>query len=565
MLTFCIIWALIALCQSAPMDEVFSTSEFVCLDQACYSVSWEKKKFEKAKTTCEARNGQLLTVTNTVQADAISLLVSKAETDVRVWIGLEQPFKNRCTNMLESLRGFSWVSGDNKTDYTNWRKPGVRKCGALCVTVHKDGTWEETLCDFKADGYLCELEYTGLCSPLTLKSVVNITYSHKSLGLGRSGGSIFPSGTNAYIASLKDSLFCASEGDGQPQWKSEVPGPWDCSIEKGGCENDCVMEDGMSICTCPPETHLKDDGRTCVKPCDPNPCSQLCIPISESPGFVCMCQEGYELADDQKTCIDIDDCAVNPNICDHHCTNTIGSFVCGCKPGLELVTNPDCDDPDGCPSECVDINECDSPFTQCEHDCENLEGGYRCFCFEGFVVDENNPNKCKRFCNTSFCQAECDINDINKCECPDGYIVDQNDEGMAICTDVDECESNPCDGICTNLFGSYECTCPEGFIANGSECKSEEGSGLPETTTTAKRPFETPPTKPSQPDIHSLQPAMLLGICIGVISILTVLIAILCHMLRKHYMEEHALDYKTKNNEKNVRLQQVKTDSQRKL
>lgn len=561
------IWALLALAQPAapaPLDEMTSTSEFMCLDQTCYSVSWEHKRFAKAKTVCEARNGQLMTVKNTVQAEAISLFLSKAEKDVRVWIGLEQPFKNRCTDVFQPLRGFKWVNGDSYTDYTNWRSPGVKRCGALCATVHKDGTWEETDCDFKADGYLCELGYQESCKPLNLPLELNITYSHRSLGLGRSGGPVFPPGTSAHITMFQDSLLCDREGDGQVQWKRLTPGPWDCSIEKGGCENECVVEDGTPICTCPEDTHLKDDNRTCAKPCDPNPCTQLCIPITEPPSFVCMCQEGYELVDDGKTCVDIDDCVVNPNICDHHCTNTPGSFVCGCKPGLELVMG-DCDEPYVCPSICVDVNECDSPLTLCEHDCENFDGGYRCFCFEGFVVDEKNPNKCKRFCNTSFCEAECDINDVNKCECPDGYIVDQNDEGKVVCTDVDECESNPCDGNCTNTFGSFQCSCHEGFIVSGSECTpTEEGSGVPETTTT-KRPFETPPTRPPPPDIHSLQPAMLLGICIGVISMLTVLIAILCHMLRKHYMEQHALDYKTTNTEKDVRLQQVTSDPQRTL
>lgn len=547
------------------MDEVSSTSEFVCLDTDCYSISWEKKTFPKAKTVCEARSGQLMSVRNSVQADVISMFLLKGEKEVRVWIGLEQPYKNRCTDVFQPLRSFTWVNGDSDTDYTNWKDPGLKKCGTQCVTVHKDGTWEETNCDFKADGYLCELSYKDLCSQLNLLPDLNITYSHRSLGLGRSGGYVFPLGTNAHISTIQDSLQCTKDGDGPMQWRRLTPGAWDCSIENGGCENDCVVEDGTPKCTCPPEIQLKEDKRTCAKLCDPNPCSQLCSPISESSEFICMCHEGYKLLDDGRTCVDIDDCEVIPNLCDHHCTNTIGSFVCGCKPGMDLVINPDCDNPDGCPSECVDINECEGPMALCEHDCENFEGGYRCFCFENFVVDEQNPNKCKRFCNTTSCKAECDINDVDKCECPDGYIVDLNDDGETICTDLDECENNPCDGDCTNLFGSYECTCPEGYIVHGSKCTSEEGSGLPETTTAGKRPFETPPSKPPPPDIHSLQPAMLLGICIGVISMLTVLIAILCHMLRKHYMEQHALDYKTKQSESGVRLQQVKTDTQRKI
>ncbi|XP_068088637.1 thrombomodulin-like [Hyperolius riggenbachi] len=558
----CLVIALTQGVQPAPLDEV--TSEFVCIERVCYSIIWEEKRFAKARTGCESKDGQLLTVKNSVQQDAIALFMSKVEKDnVRVWIGLEQPYRNKCTDELQPLRGFTWVTGDSYTDYTNWKSSGQQKCGALCVTVNKDGTWEETDCGFRADGYLCELNYQVSCSPLALPTDLDVTYVHTSLGLGRSGGPVFPPGTNAFISTFPDALHCQGKGDGHMAWSSDTPGAWSCLIENGGCEGMCDEMEGIARCSCPPGSPLKADNRTCSKPCDPNPCSQFCVPITESPGYTCMCSEGYYLADDGKTCIDIDDCEKNPNICEHHCTNTIGSFVCGCKPGYELVMDPDCGNPDGCPSECLDIDECINPLTLCEHDCRNIPGGYVCVCAEGFVVDEMKPYKCKRFCNTSFCEADCDINIKDKCQCPDGYVVDENDQGEPICTDIDECEASPCDGFCTNLFGSFECSCPEGFIAQKTVCISlEEGSGTTETWT-VKPSSKTPPTKSPPPDFHSLQPAMLLGICIGIISLLTVLIAILCHMLRKHYMEQHALDYKTKNTEKGVVLQQVKTDPQR--
>ncbi|XP_056423761.1 thrombomodulin-like [Hyla sarda] len=547
----------------ALLDEV--PSEFVCLDSTCFSISWDSQRYSKAKKSCKVKKGQLLTVKNSVKGDAISMFMARAhKEDARVWIGLEHPPRSKCTDLLQPLRGFRWVTGDNHTDYTNWRN-GEQKCDAspLCVTVHKDGTWEETSCDYKADGYLCEISHSLPCSPLTLPPSYTITYYHPALGMGTIGDPVVPPGTIAEISTfpITTNLSCVDKSDGTVAWSRETPGPWSCLIENGGCEQDCVEVSGTAECKCPSESELKADLRGCTKPCDPSPCSQHCVPDPSPPGFFCMCSEGYTLAADGKTCEDIDDCAANPNICEHHCTNTIGGFVCGCKPGFEMV-EATCDPGDTCGSVCLDIEECLHPLTLCEHGCENFPGGYRCVCDEGFVIDEKNPQKCKRFCNTSFCEAECDI--YESCKCPEGYIVDQNDDGDNICSDLDECESSICDWLCINTFGSYSCTCPEGYTALDDTCiPPPEGSGDTEPPSSTPPPTSSPTSRP--PDIHSVQPAMLLGICIGIISMLTVLLAILCHMLRKHYIEEHALDYKCKNAEKDVVLQQVMTEPQHKL
>ena len=40
--------------------------------------------------------------------------------------------------------------------------------------------------------------------------------------------------------------------------------------------------------------------------------------------------------------------------------------------------------------------------------------------------------------------------------------------------DIDECELDTCDQLCTNLVGSYSCGCHSGYqLVNNTECVAE--------------------------------------------------------------------------------------------
>ncbi|XP_022856854.1 wall-associated receptor kinase 2-like isoform X1 [Olea europaea var. sylvestris] len=60
-----------------------------------------------------------------------------------------------------------------------------------------------------------------------------------------------------------------------------------------------------------------------------------------------------------------------------------------------------------------------------------------------------------------------------RCNCSTGY--EGNPYLSPGCTDIDECENNPCDenGICTNTPGSFSCSCKHGYTGNGTK----EGRG----------------------------------------------------------------------------------------
>ncbi|KAL3830188.1 hypothetical protein ACJIZ3_018990 [Penstemon smallii] len=60
-----------------------------------------------------------------------------------------------------------------------------------------------------------------------------------------------------------------------------------------------------------------------------------------------------------------------------------------------------------------------------------------------------------------------------RCSCLEGY---QGNPYLGPgCTDINECENNPCDenGICTNTPGGFRCACKKGYVGNG--IKNERG------------------------------------------------------------------------------------------
>ena len=78
---------------------------------------------------------------------------------------------------------------------------------------------------------------------------------------------------------------------------------------------------------------------------------------------------------DGKTC-DVDECAYDNGGCSDDCANTIGSYVCLCPPGQEIVND----------GKTCDQNECAVGNGGCSGDCVNTLGGFHCLCDNEFQV-----------------------------------------------------------------------------------------------------------------------------------------------------------------------------------
>lgn len=77
----------------------------------------------------------------------------------------------------------------------------------------------------------------------------------------------------------------------------------------------------------------------------------------------------------------------------------------------------------------------------CEHKCHNItDGGYICACYSGYIISMDNRKHC---------------------------------------VDIDECQTgqHQCSHICTNLNGTYACSCRQGFKLSDSlsgVCRTED-------------------------------------------------------------------------------------------
>ncbi|XP_076799587.1 uncharacterized protein LOC143444282 [Clavelina lepadiformis] len=269
--------------------------------------------------------------------------------------------------------------------------------------------------------------------------------------------------------------------------------------------------DGSSSLTCT-RTGWSDSQPTCINinECLTNPCDENAECIDTSGSFMCKCNEGYQKFGQFCEAIR---CGRPPSIrhgsypleSSSSITYAIGEEVIyTCNKFFKISgQNPIQCLPSGEWSHdstaCVDINECiEGDPCGTNADCDNQMRGYFCTCRQGYFL--NDLNLCQEItCPRPFVNAETTFIDMVKDSYPIGAVVNYvcrpgykffasttsitcegsgtwSLETPPACTDIDECQDNPCpeNSVCADAKGSFECFCNNGYVMDSGTCKRIE-------------------------------------------------------------------------------------------
>ncbi|XP_034405437.1 endosialin-like [Cyclopterus lumpus] len=459
----------------------------LCHLEGCYTVFLQKRTFREAGRSCRERGGTLATMHTREAAGVVHELLSAIEgtkSRLRLWIGLHRP-PRQCSS-TRALRGFVWVIGDQDGQFTNWLRedtPGTcaaPRCVAMTVHTSESGhessdnfRWLDGSCALPLDGYVCQYNYKGMCSPLedegrgpavysTPFHLVSTLLTH--VPYGSVAALPCPADGSDPEARAEQTVLCMERDDKTVGWSrdsplcssSAAPQNQDWCSEDHGCEQYCQNTDTDYYCYCSEGFTIDEDGYGCkpdplsltdppelsadsAGPTDQPHIKEVCVEmgceydcVETLRGVRCTCPPGYQMGPDGRKCSDVDECKQQP--CMQLCVNIPGTFHCTCYSGYEPDEEGECADID----ECVFEDSCDGP-------CENTLGSFTCLC---------NP----------------------------GYVLGSGGE----CVDVDECVGeSPCQQQCLNYMGGYQCYCDNGYDlqSDGLTCQPSPDDGEYSTLT----------------------------------------------------------------------------------
>ncbi|XP_057678064.1 thrombomodulin-like [Corythoichthys intestinalis] len=379
-----------------------------CTASQCYAIFLGATNFKGAQNKCQDFNGNLL-----------------------LFLDVEEQ-----GHLLTDLRGSFWYGSP---------EANVQNCTSFSVWEGENVTTHTIPCGNQLDGYFCQYPNADPCGAIPGGADAQVMYT-APMGFVMNTSRHFPVGTLALAQKTPrypDAKYLCFES-------SWLKAPWNCEVLDGGCEQSCNSTSGT--CACPHGVYLHAN----LISCSDDPCDR-CAHKCHRPTRACDCHAGYELDPDGKSCVDVDECE-EMDVCvdeSEECVNIPGHFKCTCRDGFDLEEG-----------KCVDVRIC----AKCEHmKCVKSNGVYACECGEGFKVSPQDPTKCVMYCDQQDCLANCISNpdleerDMHQCFCPDGYINDIRNK-TAYCTDINECEIQAqCEHNCENLFGSFVCSCNEGY------------------------------------------------------------------------------------------------------
>eukprot|EP00117_Sycon_ciliatum_P029197 scpid7922/ scgid2430/ Latent-transforming growth factor beta-binding protein 4 len=234
-----------------------------------------------------------------------------------------------------------------------------------------------------------------------------------------------------------------------------------------------LLHEGDPTVGCTPVDRCKYDLQKCNVGTQRN---EVCDMDFSTLQASCICSHGYRRSMTNH-CVRIDPCVAGLHNCslEFVCVTTPTEFECRCEHGYEVSEFPD--------RHCVKIDFCATGSHNCNETTEDCiddgSSGFQCRCTSGYTNLNSASGRCVDVneCGmASPCSVNADCTNLAgsyRCTCRRGY------EGSGVdCAEVDECQqgSHGChrNAACNNTVGSFECACLAGYLGDGRECRENQ-------------------------------------------------------------------------------------------